>query len=270
MSAAGEKIGIVGLGRMGTPIAKHLSAAGFDVVGHDADPARHVETSGLGIRWADELAGLAGVDIVVICVGYERQVEGVVEGLSTIVAAGSLLAVMSTVSPVVMRTLQEQSARAGLRLVDSAVCRGALAADAGTLLSFIGGDDEDAQRFAPVAAAYSTDVVHVGAVGLAQVAKAANNLVMWACLVANHEALALAQRYGADTEQLRQALLLTGARNANLENWGRASMTWASDDLAIVGDMADDRGISLPLTGVLREICRTLRPRRFDLTKYGV
>jgi len=79
----------------------------------------------------------------------------------------------------------------------------------------------------------------------AQVAKAVNNLVMWACLVADHEGLALAKRYGLDTEKLRKALLISSAANNALANWGHQTMAWAEDDMAIVAEMAADCGIAL-------------------------
>jgi 3-hydroxyisobutyrate dehydrogenase-like beta-hydroxyacid dehydrogenase len=153
--------------------------------------------------------------------------------------------------------------------VDSTVCRGGRAADEGTLLSFVGGPAEVVGRLTPVLRAYSSDVVHSGEVGSAQVAKAANNLVLWACLVADHEALALARRYGVDVEKLRQALMLSSAANDALAKWGTQTMAWAEDDMAIVAEMAAEAGVALPQAGVNREICRALKPRRYKLDEYG-
>ena len=106
--------------------------------------------------------------------------------------------------------------------------------------------------------------------GTAQVAKAANNLVMWSCLIADHEALALAQRYGMDVELLRAALQLSSADNYVLRNWKANTMAWAEDDMEIVQQMAADRGMALPQAGLNRELCRLLKPKRFKLDEYGV
>jgi len=125
------------------------------------------------------------------------------------------------------------------------------------------------ERLKPVLATYSADIVHTGPVGTAQVAKAANNMIMWSCLIANHEALALAQRYGMDPEKLREALKLSSADNYVLRNWGVNTMAWAEDDLAIVEQMAADRGMALPQAALNRELCRTLKPKRFKLDEYG-
>ena len=130
--------------------------------------------------------------------------------------------------------------------MDATVCRGGWAADEGTLLSFVAGAKEVVDRLRPVLAAYSSDIVPTGDVGSAQVAKAVNNMIMWACLVANHEGLALAQRYGLDVELMRKALLTTHSSNGALEHWGKQTMAWADDDMEIVAAMAKEMRLALP------------------------
>jgi 3-hydroxyisobutyrate dehydrogenase len=263
---------VVGAGRMGMPIIGHLVRRGFDVSVHDRDGAKHAFTEQAGARWGDDAAALAaGADAILICVGYDREVRELLEEGAALshARAGTVIAILSTVSP---RTVQELAAQAGLRgvhVLDSTVCRGGEAADDGTLLSFVGGAAETVERLTPVLRAYSADVVHTGAVGSAQVAKAVNNLILWACLVADHEGLALAQRYGLDVEVLRKALLVSSCTNGPLDKWGTQSMAWAEDDMAIVAEMANELGIGLPLCGVVREICRPLKPRRYQLERYG-
>ena len=149
------------------------------------------------------------------------------------------------------------------------MCRGGRAADEGTLLCFVGGEDATVERLRPVLAAFAADIVHTGAAGSAQVAKAANNLILWACLVADHEALALAHRYGLDVDMLRKALGISSASNDALAKWGTQTMAWAEDDMAIVAEMAADCGIALAQAGVTRELCRALKPRRYKLEEYG-
>nr|WP_283249811.1 NAD-binding protein [Streptomyces sp. TS71-3] len=100
-------------------------------------------------------------------------------------------------------------------------------------------------------------------------AKAVNNLILWACLVADHEGLALAQRHGVDTDVLREALKMSSAANHALDNWNNQTMAWAEDDMKIVSEMAAATGIGLPQAAVNREICRVLKPRRYDLDRYG-
>ena len=273
MNAAIKTVGVIGAGRMGQPIIGHLASKGFTVLVHDLDLSKRPLIEARGAHWSGSAAALAASsDAILICVGYDRELRELisVRGILPHTRPGTIIAVLSTVLPGTMIELAKIGSRQDIHIVDSTVCRGGRAADTGTLLSFVAGEAGVVERLRPALAAYSTDIVHTGAVGTAQVAKAANNLILWACLVADHEALALAKRFGMDIEVLRQALLVSSANNCALKDWGTQSMAWAQDDMAIVGQMADECGISLPQAGVVREICRTLKPRRYKLDEYGV
>ena len=268
-----RRVGMIGAGRMGQPMIGHIAKKGFPIAAYDIDAAKRAAVEAKGGRWEPDLAKLAqSCDVVLICVGYDRELRQLLapDGGLKELAAGSIVAVLSTVHPETIVELAEMGAKRGIHVVDSTVCRGGKAADEGTLLSFVGGDAAVVDRLKPVLSAYSADIVHTGPVGTAQVAKAANNMIMWSCLIANHEALALAQRYGMDPEALRQALLISSADNSVLRKWRENTMAWAEDDMEIVQQMASERGIGLPQAGLNREICRTLKPKRFKLDEYGV
>ena len=265
-------IGVIGAGRMGLPIIGHIVKKGFTVAAFDIDAAKRATVTALGAGWAESPAALAKVsEALLICVGYDDELRELVapDGLLRDLARGTIVAVLSTVHPRTVQELAEVAKPFGVSVIDSTVARGGKAADAGTLLAFLGGDAEVVERITPVFSCFAADIVHTGAVGSAQVAKAANNLVMWACLIANHEALALAKRYGVDVETLRKALLMSSAENYVLRNWGENTMAWAEDDMEIVQEMAQEAGLGLPQAGLNREICRTLKPKKFDLDKYG-
>ena len=273
MSSVITTVGVIGAGRMGLPIIGHLASKGFTVLVHDLDASKKALIEARSASWSETVAELAkSSDAILICVGYDRELRELISdvGILPHTRADTIIAVLSTVLPATMTELAEIGSRHGIHIIDSTVCRGGKAADTGTLLSFVAGAVEVVERLKPTLAAYSTDIVHTGPVGTAQVAKAANNLILWACLVADHEALALAKRFGMDIEVLRQALLISSANNCALRDWGTQSMAWAQDDMAIVGAMADECGVSLPQAGVVREICRTLKPRRYKLDEYGV
>jgi 3-hydroxyisobutyrate dehydrogenase-like beta-hydroxyacid dehydrogenase len=267
------KIGMIGAGRMGQPMIGHLARKGFEVQVYDIDAAKRAPVEKLGGRWQPDAAALArSCDAILVCVGYDRELRDLLSATGPLRDApkGTIIAVLATVHPKTMVELAESAATRGVRVVDAPVCRGGKAADEGTLLSFIGGSAEDFSRIEPVVSAYATDRVHTGPVGTGQVAKAANNMVMWSCLVADHEALALAKRFGMDVEKLREALRLSSADNYVLRNWGVNTMAWAEDDMEIVQEMAADRGMALPQAGLNRELCRLLKPKRFKLDEYGV
>ena len=267
-----RKVGYIGAGRMGLPMIGHVAARGFEVAVYDIDAAKRGAVEGCRARWEPDGAALAASsEAVLVCVGYDRELRQLLApdgGLSEL-AAGRIVAILSTVHPKTIVELAGILAARGVHLVDSTVCRGGQAADEGTLLSFVGGEAAVVERLRPVLSAYSTDIVHTGPAGTANVAKAANNMIMWSCLIANHEALALAQGYGMDTEALRQALLMSSGDNYVLRNWRVNTMAWAEDDMEIVQAMAAEKGIGLAQAGVNREICRTLKPKRFRLDEYG-
>ena len=190
-----KSVGVVGAGRMGTPIIGHLARKGFATRACDLNAARAGAVKKLGAQWAASPEALAAeCDAILVCVGFDREVQELLAkgGPLRKAKSGTIVAILSTIHPKTVQKLAKECEGAGLRVVDSTVCRGGEAADSGTLLSFVGGSVGVVERLTPVLRAYSSDVVHTGGVGTAQVAKAVNNLILWACLVADHEALALA------------------------------------------------------------------------------
>lgn len=272
MTPTAKRIGMIGAGRMGQPMIGHLARKGFDIAAYDIDPAKQAAVEAKGGKWQPDLSALAKhAEVILICVGYDSQLRELLapQGGLRDLARGALVAVLSTVRPQTIVDLAAEAAKRGIHVCDATVCRGGKGADEGTLLCFIGGTGEEFARLKPVVSAFSSDVVHTGPAGTAQVAKAANNMIMWSCLIANHEALALARRHGMDPEQLRQALLISSGDNYVLRNWQQNTMAWAEDDMEIVQQMAAEKGIALPQAGVNREICRMLKPKRFKLDEYG-
>jgi 3-hydroxyisobutyrate dehydrogenase len=262
-------VGVIGAGRMGLPIIGHLARKGFETLVHDIDAGKRKAVEERGARWAIDNATLAAeCDVVLVCVGYDDELRRLFPQLAAKAKRSAIHAVLSTVNP---KTVQQLAASApqDVAVVDATMCRGGRAADEGTLLCFVGGEAATVEQLRPVLGAFASDIVHTGPAGTAQVAKAANNLILWACLVADHEAMALASRYGLDIEALRKALLMSSAMNDALAKWGTQTMAWADDDLAIVAEMAAEQGVRLPLSDAAREICRTLRPRRYKLDQYG-
>jgi len=191
-----KTVGVVGAGRMGTPIVGHLVRKGFATRVFDLDATRAGAVKKLGAQWAAGAESLAAAcEAILVCVGFDREVQELLAKGGPLRKAkpGAIVAILSTIHPRTVQNLAKECESAGLHVVDSTVCRGGEAADSGTLLSFVGGSAELVERLTPVLRAYSSDVVHTGGVGTAQVAKAVNNLILWACLVADHEGLALAQ-----------------------------------------------------------------------------
>ena len=262
------KVGVVGAGRMGLSIIGHLARKGFQTLVHDIDGGKKKAVEERGAKWAADNGALAAAsDGVLVCVGDDEELRQLFPQMAAKARAEAIHAVLSTVNPNTVQQLVAQAPE-GIAVVDATMCRGGRAADEGTLLCFVGGDAATVDRLRPVLAAFASDIVHTGPAGTAQVAKAANNLILWACLVADHEALALASRFGLDVDKLRKALEISSAANDALEKWGTQTMAWADDDMAIVAEMARSHGLKLPQSEVTREICRALKPRRYKLDEY--
>ena len=267
-----KTVGVIGAGRMGQPIIGHLARKGFTALAADIDGAKRMEVEKRGGKWAADAGAIAASsDAILVCVGYDRELRELLSERVLLKHArrGTVVAILSTVHPDTVRELAQLAGKHGLHVVDATMCRGSWAADEGTLLSFVAGPAAIVERLKPVLAAFSSDIIHTGDVGTAQVAKAVNNMIMWACLVADHEGLALAQRYGLDIEMMRKALLTTHSANGALEHWGKQTMAWADDDMEIVAAMAKEMRIALPQAEAVQKICRILKPRRFKLDEYG-
>ena len=272
MSEAIRTVGVIGAGRMGLPVIGHLAKKGFDVRVSDIDAGKRAEAEKRGAKWSSDAAAVArDSDAILVCVGYDRELRDLLSdaGILPHLRRDAIVAVLSTVHPDTVRELAGRARGRGAHLVDATMCRGAIAADRGTLLSFVAGDAAVVDRLRPVLGAFSTDIIPTGEVGSAQVAKAVNNMVMWACLVANHEGLALARAHGLDVETMRKALNTTHAANHGLAHWGENTMAWADDDMEIVMSMAQEKGLPLKQAEAVQEICRWLKPIRFQLEKFG-
>ncbi len=258
-----HRVGVVGLGRMGLPMARHLILSGFAVDGFDVDAERRralLEAGGAGADSVSDLA--AGADVVLVMVADDGQVLDVCLGSQGIVAhakPGTVLVISSTVKPATCRDLAAEAAARGIDVLDAPVARGQRAAEEGTLTVFVGGDAAVVERCRPVFAAFARDIEHVGdAVGSGQVAKLANNLILWAGVVAVHEALSLAERLGVAPARARAALMHGSAEGYVLRELHVINLTWPQKDLEQALDVAAAAGRELPLTKHVGALIRSL------------
>lgn len=258
-----RKIGIIGVGRMGLAMAKHLRAKGFDVIANDVSTDAVAEAEGLGATRAATPAALgAASDFVIVAVGFDNEVLQVVlgtDGCLGEMAEGSILAVSATVAPETIGAIEAVASKKGVIVLDAPICRGRFFADAGELLALFGGGDEAVARGRAVYASFCSDIEVVGGTGAGQVAKAINNLMLWVTSVGLIEAGRLAESKNLDLVKLRDALMKSSAKSQALEDWDQTSFTWALKDMQIVGQMADASGLSLPLTGSVKEMVKEAR-----------
>jgi 3-hydroxyisobutyrate dehydrogenase-like beta-hydroxyacid dehydrogenase len=264
MSTSVRRVGIVGLGKMGFPMARHLRKAGFEVAACDISAAARTQAESAGIRIVASPKALAGEsDFVIVVVGFDAEAEAVVLGADGIAAGawpGLIVGIASTVAPRTMQRIASKLDGTGIVLLDMPITRGEPAAEAGTMLTMVGGDAVAFESCRPALQTFASSIHHVGDLGAGQVGKMVNNLILWACISANHEGLNLARKLGADPERLRTALIDSSAGNWALQTRiEEQPMPWAEKDMRIVLSEADRLRISLPLCGVVTEVVKTVK-----------
>ncbi len=262
-----RRVGVIGLGKMGNPIARHVKAAGFDVVGYDVAESAMALARGAGISTAPSVKDVAAkADFIIVLVGFDREVEQVLFGPGGIVGAakpGTVIGVGSTIAPRTMEKLSERVAGTGLELLDIPLCRGEQAAEDGKLLVMGGGNADTFAACKPVLSAFSNSVFYIGRTGAGQVGKMVNNQILWACISINHEGLKLAEKLGVSPDALRPALVASSSNNWALETGAEnRPVPWAEKDMTIVLKEADRARISLPLSGALKEVIKGIKIER--------
>jgi 3-hydroxyisobutyrate dehydrogenase-like beta-hydroxyacid dehydrogenase len=258
-----DRVGIVGAGRMGLAMLKHLVNKGYTVTVCDISEKQREAARALGAAIVDAPAAVGKLsDIVILGVGYDAEVNDVVfgkDGLIETMAPGSIIAISSTARPDTVKAVAARVGEKGIAVLDAPICRGRFAADSGTLLALVGGTAEVVARARPVYGTFASDIVHLGEVGHGQVGKTMNNLLLWVNAVGLLEAGRLAEATGIDLVKLRQALLMSSGASDALKEWDMISFTWALKDMQIVADMTDKAGLALPVTGAIKELVKEAR-----------
>ena len=117
-------------------------------------------------------------------------------------------------------------------------------------------------RARPVLAAFSGDVLHLGPVGMGQIAKTVNNMLLWAAMAANFEALTLAKELGADIPRLVAALGHGSGANWSLSRWGKSTGKWSEKDMDVALELAQDAKVPMPLAGLVDQLVKHLNQER--------
>jgi 3-hydroxyisobutyrate dehydrogenase/2-hydroxy-3-oxopropionate reductase len=258
-----ERVGIIGVGRMGHSMLKHLVKHGYQVTACDVSAEALGKAREAGAKTADSPAALAKqCDFVILGVGYTPEVEAVVYGdggLLANLAKGAIIAVSSTTSPYVVKEIEKAAKPKGIGVLDAPICRGRFAADEGTLLALVGGAPDVVERGRAVYGTFCSDYAHLGDAGHGQVGKTMNNLLLWISAVGLIEAGRLAESTGIDLVKLRDALIMSSGASDALKEWDMISFTWALKDMQVVAEMTDKAGLSLPITGAIKELVKDAR-----------
>jgi len=220
-----ERLGFIGLGIMGKPMALNLVEAGFPLTVHSRSAAPIEELVEAGAVAADSPALVAEVsDIVITMLPDTPDVEQVLFGKSGVAVgarAGALVVDMSTIDPDATRRLASMLDERGVAMLDAPVSGGQRGAIEATLAIMVGGPEDAFERAMPVFRAVGQNLMHVGPSGAGQVTKACNQLIAGATIEAVAEALVLAAKAGVDPAKVRAALLGGFAGSKILEVHGQ-------------------------------------------------
>ena len=267
------RVGFVGLGIMGKPMAINLVRAGHDVAVFSRSPGPVDEVVAAGATRVADLAEVAtGREVVITMILDSPDVEAVVlcpGGLLESADPGTLLIDMSTVRPDTARKVAAAAAARGCRALDAPVSGGDVGAREGTLSIMVGGEPEDVAAARPVFEVLGSTIEHVGPAGAGQTVKAANQLIIAGTLAVLAEAVVLLEACGVDPETALRVLDGGMAQSRILERKGPAMIERRFDpgfrvdlhhkDLGIVLATARERDVAVPVTGLVAQLLASLQ-----------
>jgi len=262
------KVGYIGLGLMGKPIARNILRAGYPLVVHNRSQGSVNELVKEGAIPAENPAQVARqVDVIFTNLPDSPDVEkvalgenGIIDGVHT----GLIFVDNSTIKPTTARKIAEKLGELGVACLDAPVSGGDIGAQKGTLAIMVGGPKNAVETVLPIFNSIGKTVTHVGESGAGQIAKAANQIMVAAQMVAMGELLILAQKAGADPAKVVDAIRGGAAQCWALDNKPQRLFDglrepgfkayMQSKDLNIVMDTAREYGIPLPLTATTTQL----------------
>ena len=266
------RVGFIGIGNMGRPMAANLARAGVNLTIFDADPAQSARFAEVhDCTVADSLAALGqAVDVVVTMLPTGPIVREVIleadgGALAASLPAGAIVVDMSSSEPEGTRDLGAELERRGIILIDAPVSGGVPGAEAATLAIMIGAADEAAvKRVEPVLSHMGARLFRTGPLGSGHAMKALNNYVAAAGFTAAAEALIVGERFGLDRAVMLDVINNSSGRNFNTEHPMKDHVIPRSfaagfklglmaKDVKIAGDLGESLGIDAPLSRMVRE-----------------
>jgi 3-hydroxyisobutyrate dehydrogenase len=200
------RIGFIGLGNMGLPMAQNLARAGHTVAGFDVRPQGPEQLGASGGAAAGSIKdACAGAEIVITMLPAGREVRDCYSGADGVLAsaaAGTLLIDSSTIDVETARAVAAAAAGQGFAMVDAPVSGGVGGARSATLTFMVGGSDAAFDRARPILEAMGKTIVHAGGAGNGQAAKICNNMILGISMIAVSEAFGLAKALGLDAQKL--------------------------------------------------------------------
>ncbi|MBF8305602.1 MAG: NAD(P)-dependent oxidoreductase [Acidobacteria bacterium] len=266
------RVGFIGLGNMGKPLAANLLQAGFDLMVYDVreGPVKDLAAKGAKVGASPAEIGRHG-EVIELAVVDDAQVESVVLGKNGVLEgaeAGAVVIVHSTIHPRTIRNVVEKATAKKVGVLDAQMSGGARGVRARTLCFMVGGDQAVLEKCRPVLAASGKDIFHVGEVGMGAVAKAAQQAMICLNRLSAYEGTLLAERAGLDPRILQQIAHVTSAQSRIVDQWFEQYKELRGTDpqeakrqlhlfykgLCPALELAHDVGISLPGVALVQQL----------------
>jgi len=269
------KIGFIGLGNMGLPMAINLLKAGYEVIGFDLVQAQIDAFAQAGGKVATSANTTAdGVDIMISMLPASRHVEGLYLGEKGLLAYANpktILIDCSTISPKVAQAVASEAKAKGFVMVDAPVSGGTAGAQAGTLTFMVGGESSAVECIRPILEKMGKNIFHAGGNGAGQTVKVCNNMLLGIQMLGTSEALRLGIANGMDPKVLSDIMAKSSGRNWALELYnpcpgvmenvpsskgyaGGFGVDLMLKDMGLAIENAQDLGASVPLGDLSRKL----------------
>jgi len=217
------RVGFIGLGNIGKPMAINIAKAGFDLMVYDIREEPLKELAALGVKVARSAKEIGEYgEIIELVVGDDAQVEAVMLGEGGVlegVKPGSTIAIHSTVHPKTVKKVADRARTKGVGIIDAQISGGEKGAENKTLCYMVGGDQDLFDRCRPVFATSGVNIFHVGELGTGAIAKLAHNIIVYINMLAASEGMRLAEKAGLDLKTLQDIVHAGAGQSRIADNW---------------------------------------------------
>jgi len=273
------KIGFIGLGVMGKPMARNLLAAGYPLIVWNRTRSKMDEIVSLGATPADSSRDVAEKsDVVITMVTDSSDVEEVILGPSGIIEGsrkGLIVIDMSTISPGVTQKIAEKLSEKGVKMLDAPVSGGDIGAREGTLSIMVGGPEETFEKCLPILKVLGKSITYMGSNGMGQTAKLCNQVICAINIQAVCEGLMLGAKSGLDLEKLLNVVTAGAAGSWMLSNLGPKMVkrdfepgfriSHQLKDLRLALSLAEELNLPLPGTALVQQMLRAAEAEGLDV-----
>ncbi len=265
------RVGFIGLGNIGKPMAVNVATAGFDLMVYDVreEPLTELAALGATVAHSPREIGAHG-EIIELVVVDDAQVEAVTLGEGGVLSGakpGSIIAIHSTVHPKTVRKIAELAKARGVDVIDAQVSGGERGAQAKTLCYMVGGDKALFERCRPVFATSGANIFHLGELGAGAIAKLAHNLIVYVNMLAASEGMRLTEKAGLDLKALQEVVHVSAGQSRVADNWlqqrrlkeaytsgPQGLMQLIHKDLRLALELGHDIGLPLPGAALTQQL----------------